>query len=279
MRRASRRGCAFLVAAIFVILMTGTVVTGCGSGTPSSPSETPGPSPSPSNPSQPAPAPSGLGLSSLTLSQSSVQGQQQPTGVVTLNSSAPSSGVIVQLASSNPSVAQVPATVMIAGGQSSASFAVNTSTVPNNATSTISATYNGGTRTATLSVLAPGLEAIFGVSSPVKGSDGCVLGPRTDEADCVLDASNSRGFIGQYVWTYWTGSTPIGHSTEQARSALQIDSDCAFFENGRGGDDSSGNRYVQMTVQLIVQDRVGTRSAPVQRTIRLYPNRMCGFSY
>jgi hypothetical protein len=34
-----------------------------------------------------------------------------------------------------------------------------------------------------------------------------------------------------------------------------------------------------MTVQLIVQDRAGTRSAPVQRSIRLYPNRMCGFSY
>jgi hypothetical protein len=269
MRRPSRRGYAFLVAAIFVILMTGTVVAGCGSGTPS---------PSPSNPS-PGPAPSGLSLSSVTLTQSSVQGQQQPTGVVTLNSSAPSSGVVVQLASSNPTVAQVPATVMVVGGQSSASFTVNTSTVPSNSSSTISATYNGTTRTAALTVLAPGLSASFSVSSPTKGSDGCVLGPRTDEADCVLDATQSSGFIHQYVWTYWTGSAPIGHQTEQTRSAMQIDSDCGFFENGRGGDDSGGNRYVQMTIQLIVQDRAGTRSAPVQRSIRLYPNRMCGFSY
>jgi len=278
MRRRSRRSCAFLVAAIFVILMTGTVVAGCGSGSPSAPSETPSPSPSPSNPS-PTPAPSGLSLSSLTLSQASVQGQQQPSGVVTLNNSAPSSGVVVQLASSNPTVAQVPATVMVVGGQSSAAFTINTSTVPSNASSTISASYNGATRTAGLAVLAPGLEAVFSVSSPTKGGDACVLGPRTDEADCVLDGTSSHGFIHQYFWTYWTGSAPIGHQTEQTRSAMQVDTDCAFFENGRGGDDSSGNRYVQMTIQLIVQDRVGTRSAPVQRSIRLYPNRMCGFSY
>jgi hypothetical protein len=267
------------VAAIFVILMTGTVVTGCGSGSPSSPSPTSGESPSPSNPSAPAPAPSGLSVSSLTLTQSSVQGQQQPTGVVTLNTSAPSSGVIVNLTSSNPTVAQVPATVMVVGGQSSASFTINTSTVASNSSSTISATYNGSTRTAGLTVLAPGLAAVFSVSSPTKGGDACVLGPRTDEADCVLDATESPGFIHQYVWTYWTGSAPIGHQTEQTRSAMQIDTDCGFFENGRGGDDSSGNRYVQMTIQLIVQDRAGTRSAPVQRSIRLYPNRMCGFSY
>jgi len=259
--------------------MTGTVVTGCGSGSPSSPSPAPGPSPSPSNPSEPTPAPSGLALASLTLTQSSVQGQQQPTGVVTLNTPAPSSGVIVQLTSSNPTVAQVPATVMVAGGQSSAAFSINTSTVPSNASSTISATYNGTTRTAALTVLAPGLQAVFAVSSPTKGSDACVLGPRTDEADCVLDATGSSGFVHLYFWTYWTGSAPIGHQTEQTRSALQIDSDCAFFENGRGGDDSSGNKYVQMTIELVVQDRVGARSAPVRRSVRLYPNRMCGFSY
>ena len=256
--------------------MTGTVVTGCGSGSPSSPSPTGESNPSPSNPSEPSPAPSGF---SLTLSQSSVQGQQQPTGTVRLGTSAPSSGVIVTLTSSTPTVAQVPATVMVVGGQSSASFTINTSTVASNSTSTISATYNGSTRTAALTVLAPGLVATFSVSSPTKGGDACVLGPRTDEADCVLDASQSGGFIHQYVWTYWTGSAPIGHQTEQTRSAMQIDSDCGFFENGRGGDDSSGNRYVQMTIQLIVQDRAGTRSAPVQRSIRLYPNRMCGFSY
>ena len=257
--------------------MTGTVAAGCSGGTPSSPDAVPGPSPSPSP--SPTPVPSGLGLSALSLTQSSVQGQQQPTGIVTLTTAAPSSGVVVQLSSSNATVAQVPATVMVVGGQSSASFTVNTSTVPTNASTTISATLNGTTRTAGLTVMAPGLQASFTVSSPTKGSDGCLYGPGTDETDCVLDASSSNGFIGMYRWTYWTGAAPIGHTTEQPRSAFQLDTDCAFFENGRGGDDSSGNRYVQMTVELTVEDRVGVRSAPTRRAVRLYPNRKCGFQY
>jgi hypothetical protein len=208
-----------------------------------------------------------------------VQGQQQPSGVVTLTTAAPSSGVVVQLSSSNPTVAQVPSSVMVAGGQTSAAFTVNTSTVPNDASSTISASYNGTTRTAALTVRAPGLEAAFSVSSPSKGNDGCLLGPGNDETDCVLDGSQSRGFIHQYHWTYWTGSAPIGHTTEQSRSAFQIDTECAFFENGRGGDDSSGNKYVQMTVEMYVTDRVGNRSAAARRAVRLYPNRKCGFNY
>jgi hypothetical protein len=223
--------------------------------------------------------PGGLTVESVTLSQSSVQGQQQPTGTVMLTQSAPSSGVVVTLSSSNPSVAQVPSSVMVVGGQRTAAFTVNTSTVASDASSTISATFNGASRSAALTVRAPGLEASFTVSSPSKGTDGCTLGPGNDETDCVLDASNSRGFIHQYRWSYWTGAAPIGHSTEQPRSAMQIDTECGFFENGRGGDDSSGNRYVQMTIEMYVEDRVGTRSAPVRRAVRLYPNRKCGFQY
>jgi hypothetical protein len=105
-----------------------------------------------------------------------------------------------------------------------------------------------------------------------------LFGPDTDEADCVLDGSQSGGFVHQYHWSYWTGGAPIGHVTEQPRSALQLDSNCRFFENGRGGEDSSG-KYVQMTVEMFVTDRVGTPSAPVRRAVRLYPNRMCGFNY
>lgn len=270
MRRTTRRACAILLAPIFVI-----AVTSCGEGTPSSPSPTPGGGPTPG----PSPSPSGLSLSSLSLSQSSVAGQSQPIGTITLTGNAPSTGVVVQLSSSNPTVAQVPSTVTVAGGQSGASFTVSTSTVPNSTSSTITASYGGTSRSAALTVLSPQLDATFSVASPTKGNDACVFGPGTDEADCVLDASASRGFIHQYLWTYWTGSTPIGHTTEQPRSALQLDSECAFFENGRGGDDASANKYVQMTIELVVQDRVGTRSAPMRRAVRLYPNRLCGFNY
>ena len=71
----------------------------------------------------------------------------------------------------------------------------------------------------------------------------------------------------------------IGHSTPQTHSALQLDSECRFFDNARGGDDANGNRYIQMTVELVLQDRNNVRTAPVRRAVRLYPNRLCGFTY
>jgi hypothetical protein len=279
MRRSSRHGCAFLGAAIFVILMTGAVVTGCGDGSPTSPDQTPSPSPGPSPSPSPTPAPSGLALASISLSQSSVQGQQQPSGIVSLTTAAPASGVVVQLQSSNTTVAQVPATVLVVGGQSSATFTITTSTVGASSAVTISANYGGAARSATLTVTPVGLEAAFSVVSPTKGNDACLYGPGTDEADCVLDASASKGSIDRYIWTYWTGGTVIGHSTPQARSALQLDTECRFFENARGGDDASGNKYIQMTVELVIQDRNNVRVGPVRRAIRLYPNRLCSFTY
>jgi len=251
-------------------------MTGCGDDdTPTSPDQTPTPGPSPS----PAPPPPNLAVAGLSLSQSSVQGQAMPTGTVTLTTSAPPSGVIVQLQSSNTLVAQVPATVSVVGGQSSATFTITTSTVGASSPVTITANFGGAARSATLTVTPVALEAAFSVTSPTRGHDACLYGPGTDEADCVLDASASRGTIDGYLWTYWTGGAVIGHSTPQARSALQLDTECRFFENARGGDDASGNRYIQMTVELVLQDRNNVRTSPVRRAVRLYPNRLCNFSY
>ena len=251
-------------------------MTGCGDDdTPTSPDQTPTPGPSPS----PAPPPPNLAVAGLSLSQSSVQGQAMPTGTVTLTTSAPPSGVVVQLQSSNALVAQVPATVSVVGGQSSATFTITTSTVGASSPVTITANFGGAARSATLTVTPVALEAAFSVTSPTRGHDACLYGPGTDEADCVLDASASRGTIDRYIWTYWTGGMVIGHSTPQARSALQLDTECRFFENARGGDDASGNRYIQMTVELVLQDRNNVRTSPVRRAVRLYPNRLCNFSY
>jgi hypothetical protein len=106
------------------------------------------------------------------------------------------------------------------------------------------------------------------------------LGPDTDEADCVLDATGSAGSIDRFTWTYWTvEGRPIGHTTTDPRSGLRIDNRCAFFEGARGGDDAQGNRYIQMTVELVTFDRNGLRSSPARRAVRMYPNRLCGFSY
>jgi hypothetical protein len=97
----------------------------------------------------PLPAPT---ISSLTLNPSSVMGGLQfSTGTVTLSGPAPAGGAQVMLASSN-GAASVPSSVIVPAGASNATFRVNTSVVLVSTSATISASYNGATRTADLSV-------------------------------------------------------------------------------------------------------------------------------
>jgi hypothetical protein len=91
-------------------------------------------------------------LAALSLNPTTVVGGNSSTGTVTLDAAAPAGGITVALASSNTSAATVPAGVTIAEGTTSATFTVTTSTVSANTSSTISAGYNGVTRTATLTV-------------------------------------------------------------------------------------------------------------------------------
>jgi hypothetical protein len=277
-RTSLRRSLLCLPAVSLVILLAA-----CSGDTPSSPSPTPTASTPPATqapPPAPAPGSGQSTLSSVSLSQSSVTGQSQPTGTVTLTASAPAGGATVGLTSSNQGAVQVPATVTVPSGSTSATFSIDTSTVSSEVSSTITASYGGVTRTTRLSVNPPPLAAIYTVTSPVKGTDGCVLGPETDEVDCVLDAKASTGFIDRWIWRYWTvEGSPIGHNTADPLSRPAIGTRCSFFDNARGGDDAQGNRYIQLTIELVVQDKLGIRSAPVRRTLRLYPNRLCGFSY
>src|SRR5260221_668433 len=100
----------------------------------------------------PAPPPTPT-LSSLTLSPSSVVGGlQSSTGTVTLTRAAPAGGAIVALFSSN-GAARVPSSVIVPAGASRASFTVSTSIVLISTSATISGSYNGTTRAATLGVL------------------------------------------------------------------------------------------------------------------------------
>ncbi len=100
----------------------------------------------------PAPPPPPT-LSSLTLNPSSVVGGlEDSTGTVTLTGPAPSGGAQVFLSSSN-GAASVPSSVIVPAGASNATFSVRTSAVFMSTSATISASYNGTTRTATLGVL------------------------------------------------------------------------------------------------------------------------------
>jgi hypothetical protein len=99
----------------------------------------------------PAPPPPPT-LASLTLNPANVFGGQSSTGTVTLTAPAPAGGAQVFL-SSNNGAARVPSSVTVPAGATSATFTVNTSFVLFSTSATISASYNGTTRTATLGVL------------------------------------------------------------------------------------------------------------------------------
>lgn len=97
-----------------------------------------------------APTPVPLSLSSLTLSSTSVVGGNSVQGTVRLSAVAPSA-TVVTLASSNAGVT-VPASVTVAAGASSANFTVNTFPVNATTSAIISGSFNGVTRSATLTI-------------------------------------------------------------------------------------------------------------------------------
>jgi chitodextrinase len=99
-----------------------------------------------------------LGLvNSLVLSATSVKAGAQPFPVatVTISSFAPVGGTVVNLSSSVPAQATVPATVVVPPGQKTASFTITTSAAAQGSTPTsvsITATINSSSKPATLSL-------------------------------------------------------------------------------------------------------------------------------
>jgi Domain of unknown function (DUF4082)/Bacterial Ig domain/Purple acid Phosphatase, N-terminal domain/Fibronectin type III domain len=93
-----------------------------------------------------------IGLSSVALNPTSVTGGSSSTGTVTLTGPAPSGGAVVTLSSSNTTAATVPASVTIAAGTTSNTFTVTTTVVTATTAVTISASYGGANKTATLTL-------------------------------------------------------------------------------------------------------------------------------
>ncbi len=90
-------------------------------------------------------------MSAVTLTPSSVQGGGSVSVRLTLTGPAPA-GVVVNVTSSKPAIAPVPATVTVPGGQTLVDFTITTSTVTSNTNASISATL-GVNRSATLTVI------------------------------------------------------------------------------------------------------------------------------
>ena len=99
-------------------------------------------------------------LYSVTLSQSAAIGGTPVTGTVKLTGWAPSGGTVQLSSISNPAVASVPASVQVSGQSPLVSFQVTTLPVAAQTIVTISASYAGVTKKATLTVLPASLSSV-----------------------------------------------------------------------------------------------------------------------
>jgi Tol biopolymer transport system component len=98
-------------------------------------------------------------LKSLTVTPTSVTGGVSATGKVTLNGTAPAGGKLVALASDN-GAATAPDNVTVPEGSSSATFAITTTPVEATTLTTLSGTFNGVTKTDTLTVKEPMVKSV-----------------------------------------------------------------------------------------------------------------------
>ncbi len=130
-------------------------------------------------------------LSALSVQPSSVQGGSSATGSAALSTAAPSGGAVVALASSSSAVL-VPSSVSVAQGATSASFAITTTQVSVTTAATVSASYQGVTRSAALSVKPPAAAALTGLTiTPTQ-----VVGGQSASGSVMLSgAAGSSGLV------------------------------------------------------------------------------------
>jgi hypothetical protein len=212
-------------------------------------------------------------LSSLSLSASSVVGQTQPIGTVTLTAAAPAGGAVVRLESSNLNAARVPSSVTVAAGATTATFVIDTATIDTRTTVTFTATYADLARTATLTVTLPRPRAVFTVTSPTHGQDACVLIRQGLELDCRLEGRASEGRLVRWRWTLEARERV---TTDRPDSAFnEIDVTCNLVNGATTSIDSDG-AYVPLSITLEVTDRDGDQNTS-SRTVKLYTNGTCGF--
>src|SRR5918993_269857 len=153
----------------------------------------------------PAPPAPTATLDTVSLSPASVEGGATASATVTLTAPAPSEGAVVAFSSSNTAAVTVPATMTVPAGVNSRVVPtfVSTSPVTSVTTSVVSATYNGVTRTATMTVTAPPAP------QPGGALDAITLSPATVQTGTVRTSATLT----------FTALTPTGGATVSLASS------------------------------------------------------------
>jgi hypothetical protein len=92
-------------------------------------------------------------LSGISLNPKSLRGGMTSMGTITLTAPAPAGDMTINVSSSNPSKASVPATVKVLAGNTSANFTITTASVNKKTVVTITASAGGITKSATLTLV------------------------------------------------------------------------------------------------------------------------------
>jgi hypothetical protein len=181
---------------------------------------------------------------------------------VRLTREAPSEGAVIALASSVVDAARTPASVMIPGGSTSATFTASSPTVGRELRTIISATYLGVVRTATLTVGPPVLEAVF---TTTWGGSRCYIANAAGRLNCSLDASESRGFPTFYNWTLDNNGKTVKLTTRVP--VIDAPTDCDFL----GGQRLDTSNEFPIRIDLQVETGEGVKSGNATQTIKIMP--------
>ena len=93
-------------------------------------------------------------LTNLTIAASSIASGKTVNATITLNGTAPAGGIAVTMSSSDPAAAPLPPTVTVPAGAKTAVVAVNAGYVGTSTVATLSASFNGVTKSVNLTVTA-----------------------------------------------------------------------------------------------------------------------------
>ncbi|MDX6475434.1 MAG: hypothetical protein QOH95_945 [Gaiellaceae bacterium] len=132
-------------------------------------------------------------LSTMDINPASVVGGNASSGTIVMSTPAPDTGAVISLSSSDPAVANVPSTVTVPANSFTGTFTILTSSVAVSRSITITASYNGATRTGTLAVTTPAADPPPATLQSVSVSPQSVTGGTGAQGTVRLSGAAPQG--------------------------------------------------------------------------------------
>jgi hypothetical protein len=217
-----------------------------------------------------------VAVSTITLSESTVVGGESVTGTVGLTASAPVGGAAVAISGADPLI--VPDTVTVAAGATSTTFTVRTRLVGGTIPGTVTASYGGGSATASVSVTKPTVAtASFGITGPTE-TDTCTMTNGGNTLNCTFNGATSTGpgNIVAWDWSYRVGTMPPLTQTTSSAILTTPAANCSWLP--APPLPAGGNQWLPLIVTLKVHDDLGNVSVEaVNSGARVIPLGVCGY--